>query len=215
MTHFPTDFRCLPTPSGVRVTDSPPIGLEGRAATGSGKDGTLSRGTARGIDKMTLAGALMLMAAITMSSPPAAAAADQANPSTSPGAGQMRMMAVTLVTADLERAQRFYTDGLGLTAVRRNETAQHIELPLQFPGGGAIVMLLLPKKKGAQSGAAHSAKLIFDVPDLSVVQARLTAAGYALSGPIVEIAKFGVRVAHVTDPDGNDIELVQHSPGKP
>jgi catechol 2,3-dioxygenase-like lactoylglutathione lyase family enzyme len=115
-------------------------------------------------------------------------------------------------SSDVERSIDFYTKGLGMTVRGRVEMGNITEVPLMFPGGGAY--LLLQHSSIASTplpirGSLNRIALI--VPDLKALEAQLKSAGYQLKGSISEMPKYRVSVAHVEDPDGNQIELVQRT----
>ena len=95
----------------------------------------------------------------------------------------------------------------------RMDARDVIEAPLTFPGGGPYLVLLWQKVQGAASYAPPATqRVILDVPDLKVLDSQLKANGYELKGPISDNPQHHVAVAHVDDPDGNHLELVQRSP---
>jgi catechol 2,3-dioxygenase-like lactoylglutathione lyase family enzyme len=146
----------------------------------------------------------------------AAAAAAQAAPGENespPPVTTLSMMASVLPCSDLDRSIAFYTNGLGMTLARRIEMPSGIEAPLMFQGGGPYIILFKPKAGGAAiaaSGSLH--RIVLAVPDIKALEARLIAAGYHLSAPIAQQAKYHVAVGQLEDPDGNHLELVQRLP---
>lgn len=124
-------------------------------------------------------------------------------------ASKLSLMNVPLDVADLERASNFYIKGLGLTFGTRLNKPDMTEQILVFPAGTAGLNLIQMKNPGDKTPAVTPGRVTLAVPDLAALAERLQAAGYELQGPIVDIAQYHVRVAHVLDPDGNDLELVQ------
>jgi catechol 2,3-dioxygenase-like lactoylglutathione lyase family enzyme len=124
------------------------------------------------------------------------------------------MMASVLPCSDLDRSIAFYTNGLGMTLARRIDMPSGIEAPLMFQGGGPYIILFKPKAAGGAATAASSSlhRLVLAVPDIKALEARLIAAGYHLSAPIAQQAKYHVAVGQLEDPDGNHLELVQRLP---
>jgi catechol 2,3-dioxygenase-like lactoylglutathione lyase family enzyme len=137
----------------------------------------------------------------------AAPAGNEAAPVTA-----VAMMAASLSCADLERSIDFYAKGLGMTLRGRIEIPSGTEAPLMFPGGGAYIVLFKPKAEGTSAAMRGSSRLILAVPDIKALEVRLVAAGYHLSAPIAEQAKYHVAVGQLEDPDGNHLELVQRIP---
>ncbi len=127
----------------------------------------------------------------------------------------MTLMGTSMTCGDFERSTDFYTRGLGMT-VAAGAGAGPNELVLQFPGGGPV--LLCQKPLGAAvPGQRHCgpARLTILVPDITALTERLTAAGYPLAAPVRLLAQYDMAVAHVTDPNGNQLELVQRGGIKP
>lgn len=125
---------------------------------------------------------------------------------------QLAMMAASMPSADLDRSIAFYTKGLGMTVAGKMEMGTVVEVPLMFPGGGAYLLLLHPKTNTTALPVRGSTnRLVLNVPDLKALEAQLKAAGYQLKGPINEVPQHHVSVAHVEDPDGNHLELVQRT----
>ena len=86
------------------------------------------------------------------------------------------------------------------------------EAPLMFPGGGAYIILFKPKTDTSVAARGSLNRLILAVPDIKALEVKLNAAGYHLSAPIAEQAKYHVAVGQLEDPDGNHLELVQRLP---
>lgn len=122
----------------------------------------------------------------------------------------LTMMSTSLPSSDIDRSIAFYTKGLGMTVAGRMEMGPVIEVPLNFPGGGANLILQHPKAEGASLPIRGPlSRVILMVPDLKALEAQLNAAGYSFKGKINEIAQYKVAVAQLEDPDGNHLELIQ------
>jgi catechol 2,3-dioxygenase-like lactoylglutathione lyase family enzyme len=122
----------------------------------------------------------------------------------------LAMMSTSIPSSNLERSIAFYTKGLGMTVVGRMDMGAVIEVPLDFPGGGANLILQYPKTAGTSLPIRGSlSRIILLVPDLKVLAAQLNLAGYQLKGKINELTQYKVAVAQLEDPDGNHIELIQ------
>lgn len=142
------------------------------------------------------------------------ARAQQVEPSESrlPSVKGLTMMAASIPSSDIERSLDFYTKGLGLTAAGRVEMGTVIEVPLMLPGGGAWLLLQHPKSAQTPLPVRSGLnRIVLIVPDLKALQQRLESAGYAFKRPINEMPQYRVAVAHVEDPDGNHIELIQRT----
>jgi predicted enzyme related to lactoylglutathione lyase len=129
-----------------------------------------------------------------------------------PAVKALVLMASAIPCSDLERSIAFYTKGLGMTSAGRIEMGTVTEAPLMFPGGGTYLMLLRPKAGPPQALRGPHNRIILNVPDLKVLVAQLNAAGYQIKGKVNESTQYRVAIAHVEDPDGNHIELVQRLP---
>jgi catechol 2,3-dioxygenase-like lactoylglutathione lyase family enzyme len=122
----------------------------------------------------------------------------------------LTMMSTSIPCSDLDRSIAFYTKGLGMTVSGRVAMGAIIEVPLEFPGGGANLILQHPKAEGTSLPIRGSlSRILLLVPDLKALETQLNAAGYALKGKINEMAQYKVAVAQLEDPDGNHIELIQ------
>ena len=116
---------------------------------------------------------------------------------------------VVLIVEDVDKAQRFYTETLGLPLKhRRGDYAQ-------FALGGTRLGLFSRAGMAAVIGdslgvAAPGAKfeLGFMVENCDAAFAELVASGVpAITAP--QTRPWGQRTAYVADPDGNLIELVE------
>lgn len=158
--------------------------------------------------KMAAVAAIAFLAAAAQAQPVPAR-----NDATLPIVKAVTLMASCIPSSDLERSIAFYTKGLGLTSAGRVEMATVIEVPLTFPGGGTYLMLQHPKATGtALTPLSPLNRLVLAVPDVKALVARLNAAGYQIKGTVNENMQYRVVVAHLEDPDGNHIELVQRLP---
>jgi predicted enzyme related to lactoylglutathione lyase len=132
------------------------------------------------------------------------------NEATPPAARALTMMSASLPCSDIERSIAFYTKGLGMTVRGRIDMGSVIEVPMTLPGGGANLMLLHPKAEGtALPVRGELSRILLQVPDLKALEAQLNANGYKLTAPIKEMMQHRVAVAHIVDPDGNHLELIQ------
>ena len=118
-------------------------------------------------------------------------------------------VAVMLPISDPDRAQKFYTDQLGLPYKGKNEMG---ELMFRLSGDAELVLLPRPDEKPHSSTA-----MSFEVSDLAVEIEELEGRGvafedYDLPGLKTEnhIATMGHdRAAWMLDPDGNVLCLHQ------
>lgn len=123
-----------------------------------------------------------------------------------------------IVVTDEKAAVAFYRDTLGLDW----------EGELKLPGGmmyrlkcGSTVIKLLkldrtPAAKpapGGPMGGLGYRYFTITVPDIRALVAQLEAKGVKPTVPVTDFRP-GVRIAMVTDPDGNTIEFLQNIPVK-
>ncbi len=134
-----------------------------------------------------------------------------------------------ICVADLDRAHRFYREGLGLEEVARHEVGEQFAALMELDGvsltsvmlrrGGLTVELLgfaHPRPVGTaerrplnQLGLTH---LSFRVDDLEAVATRLVALGGVLvesSRTPLPMGEVTLDFVYLTDPDGTRIELMQ------
>jgi predicted enzyme related to lactoylglutathione lyase len=127
-----------------------------------------------------------------------------------PTAKGAMIMSAALEVSDLDRAVGFYTKALGVKVGGRVEHPTSSEIILMFPGSPTSLVLIKQKAERAATAGRHLGRIIVLVPDLHATQTQLEAAGYRLSSPITEQKDFKLSVAVAADPDGNELELIQH-----
>lgn len=127
-----------------------------------------------------------------------------------PTAKGAMIMSAALEVSDLDRAVGFYTKALGVKVGGHVEHPTSSEVILLFPGSPTSLVLIKQKAAPAADVGRHLGRIIVMVPDLHATQAQLEAAGYRLSAPITEQKDFKLSVAVAADPDGNQVELIQH-----
>jgi lactoylglutathione lyase len=123
----------------------------------------------------------------------------------------MKFVHVATRTKDLDAALAFY-EALGFTRSRTVEltkgkaTLAFIEPP---EGNFAIELVYNWGKDDAYDGGARFGHFAFEVSGIDELLPRLAAAGGAVSREPFLLEGSGPRLAFVTDPDGNDIELIE------
>lgn len=114
---------------------------------------------------------------------------------------------VTVLSADLERTERFYCGLLGMRIGPRPA----IPLPGRwFYVGNEAVVHVLPRKAGATEGARHAAQGAIDhfalnAEDRRAFEQRLEAAGEPFESR--RLADSDTWQIFLTDPDGARVEL--------
>lgn len=115
---------------------------------------------------------------------------------------------------DLARAERFYTEGLGMVVTHRIEIPGVSEVVLQGSCGNR---LQLAHHHGYDQPIQHGNgfwKLYLGTDDCSALHARAVAAGAEDVSAPQHLAQWNVRVAFVRDPDGYLLEIVESETDK-
>lgn len=122
------------------------------------------------------------------------------------------MFGVGLSTVNLDRAVRFYREGLGLSEVRRFQTAEVDQVIMGFGPDSSPHLFLVQRRAGKNTALSgdHQDKIILQVDDAARLSARLKAAGYA-PGEIEEKSAHGVKLFWVSDPDGHRFEVTERT----
>lgn len=116
--------------------------------------------------------------------------------------GAQRIDFVAVPTRDRERAERFYSETLGLEK-NPNSTGTWVE----FETGNVTLALVEPEKLGLEFDPLPFGALAIRVPDVAAARRALEDAGVELGG---EIWDSGVcNGAAFRDPDGNGL-LIHH-----
>ena len=113
--------------------------------------------------------------------------------------------AVRVFVTDLEAARRFYAGALGLAEVFAADGIA------QYDTGQAKLLV-----EAVEPGDAEATALVgrfvgvsFTVADVRAVTASLAGAGVRITAP-PEPQPWGGTLAHVADPDGNELTLVEY-----
>ena len=109
-----------------------------------------------------------------------------------------------VVTTDLDRLLRFYTELFGGTEMWRTPEdgpAFYIGLRVGDSDLGLVV-----DADAAPAGTPQRMALSFEVDDVDTLRDRVAELGGTVGGPPNDMP-WGQRVAHVQDPDGNAINL--------
>ena len=154
--------------------------------------------------KATIVAAAATLALWTL---PAAAQSAAAAPPTAATDVMPRIYAVRELVADLDRAERFYREGLGVAQVRRLHENERL---MQFASGIGVILVSGPPR----ADASASGGFILKVADIDAATARIAPAGGTVLRPPNKDQGSGVRSATVRDPDGMEIELIQFSAPK-
>ncbi len=110
-----------------------------------------------------------------------------------------------IVTPDLDRLRTFYSTLLGAVEVERfPDEGPAFYVGLQVNGSD----LGLTADAAAPAGAPGRVLLSIEVTDVDALLPRVADLGGTSPGPANDMP-WGQRVAHITDPDGNAINLTQ------
>jgi predicted enzyme related to lactoylglutathione lyase len=110
-----------------------------------------------------------------------------------------------LCTTDIERLSSFYAELFGAEEVTRVPgTKGPFFVTLRF---GAAELGLVDYKQGAEAAPGRVTVAVF-VPNVDDLLPRVEPAGGKVLGPAKNM-RWGHRVAHITDPDGNPVNLTQ------
>lgn len=111
-----------------------------------------------------------------------------------------------LCTNDIERLRSFYTKVF--------DAEEHLRVPgkngpflVELRRGGAAGLGLVANKKGADTAPGRITVAVF-VENVDELLPRVEPAGGTVLGPANDMP-WGHRVAHITDPDGNKVNLTQ------
>jgi lactoylglutathione lyase len=136
-----------------------------------------------------------------------------------------RALEVGVVVADLDLLTSFYAGALGCREVRRSAVPASINGPAGLGGATVVVWLLtpygeriklirpdapaaVPVPPGAITQRRGIGYLTFYVDDAEAALVRLRAAGAVVLSDPPLVQAHGKRIAFVTDPEGNVVELV-------
>lgn len=120
---------------------------------------------------------------------------------------------IRVLATDAEALAKFYAEAFGMSETRRPvESATFTEIVLNSGSTPALAKAstatpIVIATRGKNPPAGGMAALILEVPDMDAAIARATAAGAKLMRPVAKTGE-GLSYAFLTDPDGNQIELL-------
>jgi lactoylglutathione lyase len=115
---------------------------------------------------------------------------------------------VAVWVSDLERAERFYVDALGLEVTARVDTAEVQEVIVG--GGGGSELMLARRRDGTHVATADGIwKVFVHTDDADAAYERAVRAGAEAAGAPTHLEQFNITLAFVKDPDGHLVELGQ------
>ncbi|HEX6307124.1 MAG TPA: VOC family protein [Longimicrobiales bacterium] len=125
---------------------------------------------------------------------------------------------IALVTADAARAERFYSDVLGVSLLRRRSAREDSAYALHFgnaAGEPGTVLTFLEQRGSARgrpgAGGVHHYALMVDTPEAQLKwKRRLADHGVHVAGPY---NRGWFRSIYFADPDGQIVEIATRGPG--
>jgi lactoylglutathione lyase len=111
---------------------------------------------------------------------------------------------------DLDRSAEFYTKALGLQEKMKLDLGEMHEVMVAGEGDSASILLVQHSERTAapDPGSGYE-KIVLLTDDVDAAHERATANGGTSVKEPWDLAKMGIRVALVRDPDGYLIELIQ------
>ena len=111
--------------------------------------------------------------------------------------------AVTLMTADMERAVRFYHE-LGFELRSGGPAASFTT----FRVGRGFLNLMVAERRGGAQARGFWGRVIFHVADVDAIHRRAIEIGAIPEAPPHD-ASWGERYFHVRDPDGHELSFAR------
>ena len=126
----------------------------------------------------------------------------------------MRLDNVRLLVSDVDACFRFYRDVLGLAVLEAPEGGPYGALKAGPDVAIGIfrrdlMSAAIASEAARRSGEEDRVALILEVDDIDNVVAKVASAGSAVVQSPTDRPEWGLRTAHVRDPDGNLIELMK------
>lgn len=128
---------------------------------------------------------------------------------------------VRLVVSDFSACFRFYRDVMGFELVGGSEAWEYVE----FKVGPESLLAIFPRKELQQAlgtaalpnadGKVEKAALVFSVDDLDTSLTTLKRRGAQFVTEPTDRPEWGIRTAHLRDPEGTLIELFVPLPKQP
>ena len=124
----------------------------------------------------------------------------------------MKILHTCLNVTDLDRSIEFYTKELGLKFASRREVKQNnAEIAfLKDSGEGAIELTHWRDKKSISEGDNFD-HIAFETEHIDQKVAELRSHGVAIAMEPFSLHGSSNKIAFIKDPDGNWLELIEHS----
>jgi lactoylglutathione lyase len=128
---------------------------------------------------------------------------------------QFRMAHTMLRVADLNRAVGFYTGPLGMTLLRKFDNA-HAKFTAAFVGYGdektnpAIELMRFWDQSGPYEVGTGYGHVALEVGDVHALATALAVQGVKIKRPPFAVMEGRMVIAFIEDPDGYEVELIEH-----
>ncbi len=126
----------------------------------------------------------------------------------------IQVRSIRVLATDPEALAKFYAAAFGMSETRRPvDTATFKEIVLnsgstpELAKKATTTPIVIATRAKTGPAAGGMAALILEVPDMDKAIARATAAGAKLMRPVAKSGE-GLSYAFLTDPDGNQVELL-------
>jgi lactoylglutathione lyase len=132
----------------------------------------------------------------------------------------MRLSQTRLLVSDVGACFRFYRDVIGLRVTWGDENSGYVSFATAAEDADDDSMLALFDRaemaaalgEEPQRGESERVVLVFEVRDVDAALSVLRDRGATVAAGAVDRPDWGIRTAHIRDPDGNLIELAQEMP---
>ena len=119
-----------------------------------------------------------------------------------------KLMMLSILVSDMPRATEFYVDKLGLKkTIDYRQADDNWYVTLKLPEGGAVITLSTFR----ENRTSGTVSLYFETSDIVATHQELSDKGVEVGevGDDLFGPGSGVKFVHLTDPDGNQVLLVQ------
>jgi predicted enzyme related to lactoylglutathione lyase len=127
----------------------------------------------------------------------------------------IEVRSIRVLASDPEALAKFYSAAFGMSETRRPaNSAAFKEIVLnsgstpELAKASKATPIVVTTRRASDPKAGGIATLILQVPDMDAAIKRAEAAGAKLMRPVAKTAE-GLSYAFLTDPDGNQVELLK------
>ena len=127
----------------------------------------------------------------------------------------IEVRSIRVLASDPEALAKFYSAAFGMSETRRPaNSATFREIVLnsgstpELAKASKATPIVITTRRATDPKAGGIATLILQVPDMDAAIKRAEAAGAKLMRPVAKTAE-GLSYAFLTDPDGNQVELLK------